>query len=380
MSIIIKGGEFVEDKIGEGTLTANTLLKGTKKYSSQELAQIMEESGIQIEPSCSEDYFIIDVQTTTAQIDLTLELLDEILNNALFDDYELEKKRSEILSKIRQKRDVPMNSALENFKTMIFENSVYSHTNKILEKHLPSVTREDVVSYYNKILDSKNIVVSINGDVNSEKMINSFGSMLHEKRQPTFKYSDYKVTKLTAPKTQSQVIKDLQTAWLFYGWQTAGVSDKKDFVTLKVLNTILGGGMSSRMYKNLREADGLAYQLGSSYVPKALGGYFVTYIGTNPETLNYSKDKIKKEVNRLKMEFVSDSELQDAKDRLKGSFIIALETNSEKASVTGLFETIGFGYNFLPEYVKMIDEVTASDIIRVANKYFNNVYVESVVK
>ena len=80
------------------------------------------------------------------------------------------------------------------------------------------------------------------------------------------------------------------------------------------------------------------------------------------------------------MEFVSDSELQDAKDRLKGSFIIALETNSEKASVTGLFETIGFGYNFLPEYVKMIDEVTASDIIRVANKYFNNVYVESVVK
>ena len=380
MSIIVKGGEFAEDKIGEGTLAANTLLKGTKKYSSQELAQIMEESGIQIEPSCSEDYFIIDVQTTTAQIDLTLELLDEILNNALFDDYELEKKRSEILSKIRQKRDVPMNSALENFKTMIFENSVYSHTNKILEKYLPSVTREDVVSYYNKILDSKNIIVSINGDVNSEKMINSFGSMLHENRQPAFKYSDYKVTKLTAPKTQSQVIKDLQTAWLFYGWQTAGVSDKKDFVTLKVLNTILGGGMSSRMYKNLREADGLAYQLGSSYVPKALGGYFVTYIGTNPETLNYSKDKIKKEVNRLKMEFVSDSELQDAKDRLKGSFIIALETNSEKASVTGLFETIGFGYNFLPEYVKMIDEVTASDIIRVANKYFNNVYVESVVK
>ena len=80
------------------------------------------------------------------------------------------------------------------------------------------------------------------------------------------------------------------------------------------------------------------------------------------------------------MEFVSDSELNDAKDRLKGAFIIAMETNSEKATNTGLFEAMGFGYDFLDTYTKMIDEVTASDIIRVANKYFNNIYVESTVK
>ena len=138
--------------------------------------------------------------------------------------------------------------------------------------------------------------------------------------------------------------------------------------------------MISRMYKNLREQDGLAYQLGSSYSPKALGGTFMTYIGTNPETLDYSRNKIKAEIERLKMEFVSDTELQDAKDRLKGSFIIALETNSEKASAIGVFEAMGFGYDFYDKYVKMIEEVTASDIVRVSNKYFNNIYVDSVVK
>ena len=79
------------------------------------------------------------------------------------------------------------------------------------------------------------------------------------------------------------------------------------------------------------------------------------------------------------MEFVSDTELQDAKDRLKGGFIIAMETNSEKAENIGLFEVFGFGYDFLSEYTKMIDEVSASDIIRVANKYFNNNVVESTV-
>ena len=134
------------------------------------------------------------------------------------------------------------------------------------------------------------------------------------------------------------------------------------------------------MYKNLREQDGLAYQLGSVYTPKALGGMFMTYIGTNPETLNYSKEKVQKEIERLKMEFVSDTELQDAKDRLKGGFIIALETNAEKASVVGMFEALGFGFDYFDKYVKMIDEVTASDIIRVSNKYFDNIYVESTVK
>ena len=371
ISIIAKGGEFIEEVSGEGTLMAGTILKGSKKYSFQELAQLMEENGIKIEPKCLEDYFIIDVQTTTAQIDLTLQILDEILNNALFDDYEIEKKRSEILNKIRQQRDVPMNIALENFKTLIYENSVYSHTNKILE---------NVLNYYNKILDSKNIIISINGNVNSEQMIDSFGEILSDKQQPEFKYSDYKISRLKESKVVSKVIDNLQTAWLFTGWQTSGVNNQKDFVTLKVINTILGGGMSSRMYKNLREQDGLAYQLGSLYTPKVLGGTFMTYIGTNPDSLNYSRQKIKEEIERLKMEFVSDTELQNAKDRLKGSFIIALETNSEKASTIGQFEAMGFGYNFLEEYVKMIDEITASDIIRVSNKFFNRIFVESTVK
>ena len=380
ISIIAKGGEFLEKIPGEATLVAETMLKGTKKYSSQELAQILDENGIQISPSSSADYFSIDVQTTTRQLDKTLEILDEILNNSNFDEYELEKKRSEILLRIKQSRDLPMNIALENFKTAIFEGSVYSNSNKILEKTLPKIERKNVVDYYNRILNSKNIIVSINGNVDTEKMITSFGGIIPNRNVEKVNYSNYKVTKLSAPKNISQKINNLETSWLFLGWQTTGVADKKDFVTLKVINTILGSGMSSRLFRNLREQDGLAYQLGSSYSPKMLGGIFLTYIGTNPDKLEYSKTKMFAEMNRLKMEFVSDTELQDAKDRLKGGFVIAMETNSEKASNIGLFETFGFGYDFLNTYTKMIDEVTASDIIRVANKYFNNVYVESDVR
>ena len=380
MNIIAKGGEFFEKSIGESTLAAQTLLKGTKNYSSQELAQILDETGIEISPASDEDFFMINVKTTTAQIDKTLELLNEISNNALFEETELEKKHSEILSKIKQKRDVPMNIALEEFKTLIFENSVYSHSNKILEKSLPKVSRGDVVSYYDRIFDPQNIIISISGNVDPQKMIQAFGSIYNKKPAQKFNYSNYSVTKLNTPKISSKKIKDLETAWLFMGWQVSGVQDKKDFVTLKVINTLLGSGLSSRLYKNLRESDGLAYQLGSSYSPRMLGGTFIEYIGTNPATLEYSKNKMLEEINKLKKEFVSDTELQGAKDRLKGGFILAMETNAEKASTLGIFEAYGFGYDFLNTYIKMIDEVTASDIVRVANKYFNSNIVQSDVR
>lgn len=380
MTIIAKGGEFIENIAGEGTLAKETLLKGTKKYSATELAQFLEENGIDIKSRLTGDFFIIDIKTTIAQIDNTLNILDEILNNATFDEYEIERTRSEILSKIKQKRDIPKNIANENFEYLIFENSVYSHNNKFLEKTLPTVSRSDVVNYYNKILDAKNVIVSINGDVNAQKITEKFSEILKDKNAKKVNYSDYKVTKLNSPKIITKTIKDLQTAWYYVGWQTSGIQNKEDFVTLKIMNTILGSGLSSRLYKNLRESDGLAYQLGSNYTQKMLSGTFYAYIGTKPSKLEHSKNKIMNEINRLKIEFVSDTELKDAKDRLKGGFILALETNSNKAYNIGLFEAYGIGYDFLDTYIKIIDKISASDIIKVANKYFSQNMVQSEVK
>ncbi|MCQ2739747.1 MAG: insulinase family protein [bacterium] len=380
ISVMAKGGEFLEKKIGEGTMAASAMLSGTKKYSAQELAILTEENGIKIKPVCNSDLFSINIQTTAAQLNLTLNILDELLNNALYEDYEVEKKRNEILGKIKQKRDIPVNIALENYKTLIFENSVYSNSNNIMEKALPKLTVSDIKAYYNRIFDSKNIIISINGNVDENVIIQSFGEMLKDKKQPIFNYSNYKIPKLNTPKKSTETIKDLQTAWLFIGWQTCGIDNKRDFVTLKLLDTLLGSGLSSRIYRNLREQDGLAYQLGSQYSPKKLGGNFLTYIGTSPNNVEYSKNKLMKEIERLKIEFVSDQELSNAKERLKGGFIVTLETNSEKASVVGGFETLGLGYNFLKEYTDMIDTITASDIISVANKYFTNISVESIIK
>ena len=114
-------------------------------------------------------------------------------------------------------------------------------------------------------------------------------------------------------------------------------------------------------------------------LPRNSLALFALYIGTNPQTALHSKNELLKQINILKKEFVSEKELQEAKDKILGSFILSQETNMEKASTLGWFETSGRGYLYIDEFPKLIQCVTPSDIIRVANKYFDNNYTFAIV-
>ncbi len=384
MSIYAKGGNFIEKIPGISDLMSSVMLKGTKKYSSVEIAQILEENGIKISPSAGADTFSIDVLTTKSQLPKTLELLNEIVNNATFDDYEIEKTRSAQLNSIKKSRDTPMNLAVEEYKNLLFENSVYSYGPKIFEKTLPKIQKEDILSYYNVIFNPKNLVISVNGNIDQKDLVNQLTNIFSANAANTvaFNYNDYSsaIAPLTTQKTSIKKIPELKTAWLFLGWQTTGVLNQKDSATLQVINTILGSGMSSRLFRNVRDQEGLAYQLGSSYSPKIIKGAFTLFIGTNPKTLALAKEKMLAEVNRLKTEFVSDKELQEAKDKIMGNYVLSQETNLEKASTVGWFEASGRGFDFKDKYEKTINSVTASDIVDVANRYFTKNYVTSVVE
>lgn len=385
MSIYVKGGEFLEKTPGTSDIMSSVMLKGTKNYSSLELAKTLEENGIKISPSASADTFSISVLTTKSQLQKTFELLNEIVNNANFDDYEIEKTRTSMLNSIKESRDLPMNVALEEYRYLIYENSVYANGSKVFEKTLPKIQRDDILNYYNNIFNPKNIIVSINGNVNENDVTKNISDIFNKTPSQNcteFNYQNYssQIEPITSPRTSIKTVNNLQTAWVILGWQTTGVQNSKECATLQVINAILGSGMSSRLFKNIRDQEGLAYQLGSSFSPKILRGAFTMYIGTNPKTLDRAKEKMLAEIDRLKTEFVSDKELREAKDKIIGNFILSQETNLEKASTVGWFETSGRGFDFRDKYEKLINSVNASDIVEVANKYFNGNYVTSIIK
>ena len=383
ISIYARGGSFVEPKFGTASMTASAMLKGTKKYSAQELAEILEDNGIKVVPSNRSDAFEVSVLTTANQYEQTLDLLSEILNNATFPDYELEKIKNEKLQLIKQSRDMPLNLAVEQYKHLIFENSPYSNSTVLLEKTIPLISKQDVVKYYNMIFSPDNLVISVNGDVDKDITAKYFTKMFTKKDNAKFNIAEHKseIKPITEPKKSTKEVASTNTDWIFLAWQTAGLDDKKDYATLKVIDSLLGTGMSSRLFKNLRDQEGLAYQLGSGYSANMLRGAFVVYIGTNPDTYEKALNGLWNEINLLKTEFVGTKELQEAKDKLAGHYVLSMETNLDKASAIGWFETALADYDFSEEYLRLINSVTESDIMRVANKYFKGSnYVLSVVK
>ncbi len=380
ISIFSKGGELTEKIAGTADLTASVLTKGSKKYSSVEFAQVMEDNGIKIIPSAKADSFDITVLSTKNDYETTIELLNEVVNNATLDDYEIEKSKNDELNSIKKSKDVPLNLAVDNYKSLIFEGSSYSISNKILEKTLPKITQQDIKNYYANVFYPKNVVISINGNIDKQKAIEDFTKIFDNKKGEKFDYTKYSIPNIVTKKQACATVKDLKTDWIIYGWQTNGVLNKKEYATLQVIDSLLGSGMSSRLFKNLRDKDGLAYQLGSQFSPHILKGSFITYIGTNPENLDYAQKRMLEEVFRLKTEFVGSKELQEAKDKLLGHYIIGQETNLDKATTIGWFEASGRGYKFDDQYAQLINSVTENDIIEVANRVFTNNYVLSIVK
>lgn len=382
ISIYAKGGQLAEQKAGTANLTATAMMRGTKNYTSLELSQVLEDNGIKIQPSASADAFVINVLTTKDEYDKTLELLNEVVNNATFEDYEIDKVKTEKLNTIKRNKDVSLQRAIEEYRDLIYQNSPYSISSKILEKNIPNITKEDIINYYNSIFAPKNLVISINGNIDKDKTIQDLNNIFKPKENTkNFDFAQYnsKIPTVTTPRQTIQKVPTTETAWILLGWQTNGVLNEKDYATLQVIDSLLGSGMSSRLFKDLREQEGLAYQLGSGYSPNVLRGSFLLYIGTNPQTLDKAKSGLFAEITRLKTEYVGDKELQDAKEKLLGNYVIGLETNLDKASNIGWYEASTRGYEFKDKYEKLINSVTDSDIIEIANKYFTDDYILSIV-
>ena len=380
ITIFAKGGEFTEKIPGTASMTSSLLLKGTKKYTSTQLAELLEENGIKIVPSAKGDKLAITVLTTKNEYTKTLDILDEIVNNASFTESEIEKSRKDKLTSIKKSRDIPLNIALDNFRHLIFENTPYSISNQILEKSLPKISRSDIKDYYTSLFNPQNVVISINGNIDKDRTLERLSKIFNKNIGSKFEYSNYNIPDLKVQKKSTTNFKDLKTDWIILGWQTPGILNLKESATLQVIDSILGTGMSSRLFKNIRDKDGLAYQLGSQFSPNILKGSFIVYIGTNPENLDYAVQRLKEEVFRLKKEFVGTMELQEAKDKLLGNYVISQETNLDKATTVGWFELTGRGYDFEDKYINLINSVTVSDIIETANKYFNDNFVISIVK
>ncbi len=378
MSVFIKGGILKEPIAGISPLTDETIMKGTETRTAEQIINDMKDAGVEIQSSAGSDFFRLSLKSTAEDFDRGFEIFKDILQNASFNQDYVDKAKTDIIESIKSSRDSPSSVAFENMYAAVFKGHPYNNQGKVLEESIPKITRDEIVKYYKDNFVPQNMIVTIVGNFDFDAVKRKLETLSGKETKSDINSKMPRAKQFAKIETVKET-KETDSSWLVMAWPASGINNEKDYASLKVINSILGGGLSSRLFQNMREKNPIAYEVNSTYPSRILDSYFALYIGTEAKNIPNAKNAFLYELNRLKTEPLSEEELKTAKEKIVGKYWLGIETNAEKANYLGMFETLGKGYKFLYNYPEEINSVTIQDIMNTANKYFNNNYVISTV-
>ena len=350
-----------EKKAGLYYLMTQLLFQGTKTKSAEELASLLDENAIDLNFEKKADYIRFKIQCLNEDIELALEIFQDVIENSTFDEYEKE------ITKIKGEFEADLDSAKiqaqDNYYRTIFKNHPYGVGRKEILEEIDSIAKEDILNAWNEIKYTSMKNVSVVSDVDTNKV-----TQLLEKHFSCLKIEDTKQTRKEVEVLKENVIsvvekEDANQAQIFQGWQFPSIHSE-DYATILLLNTILGSsGLSSRLFLELREKQGLAYTVRSVFEPYLLCGNFFVYIATEPKNIKTSIAGFDKEIKKIMTEIISEQELEDAKNNAIGKRQFYQETNLLEASMKGYFEFLGLEYTFIKTAEKYFSKPSALSVL-----------------
>lgn len=358
-----------EEKAGTYYLMSQLLFQGTKNKNAEELALFLDENAIDISVEKKSDYIRFKIQCLNEDINQALEIFEDIINNSLFN--EIEKEKNKIKGEFTADLDSAKIQAQDNYYRTIFKGHPYGTGRKEILEQIDSITKEDILNAWEEIKYTVKKNITLIGNIEQDE-----AAAILNKHFSHLSVKDTKVTRTPIKELEQNIIfteekQDANQAQIFQGWQFPTIFSK-DYAVIILLNTILGSsGLSSRLFLELREKQGLAYTVRSVYEPYLLCGNFFVYIATEPKNIKTSVNGFDKEIKKIMTEIISDEELENAKSNAIGKRRFYQETNMLEASLTGYYEFLGLGYKFEEELLKDIKSVTKGMIIETAEKYFS---------
>jgi len=375
--IFVKANNELSLMPGLASITSRLLLQGTKTKTQEEIAQFIDENGIELNIEAKNDYLRLHAYCLNEDFVSVLDFIEDILKNSTFDSVEKECLKME--GEINAELDSPRAKAVDNLAKNIFENHPYGSTYTIILEKIKDINKEVVVNYYKNIFMPENINIVVVGDVVESDVVKKLNQNFGNLEKINSQLSPFVVPSLQKDKVVSIAKEDVQQAQVFQGWIACSLQDE-DYVPMSILNTILGSaGLSSRLFVELRDKKGLAYVVRSSFDAMKIAGLFTVYIATEPKNIQICLDGFKEEIGKLQTELVSDKELADAKSNIIGKRKVYHATNSQRAYYLGYFENMELGAEFDYLVEEKIQKVTKEDLMRVANKYLSGYSVVSLL-
>lgn len=367
----VNGGSALEslDEAGLTNLTAHLLFKGTKDKNFSQIAEEFDSLGGVWGGSVERDFLEIHLDIPKKNWKSGLKLLAEVLISPSFSQEEIEKEKWLILQQIKSIEDDPFELAYRAFNENIYGSHSYAKPTYGFLNTVAQFNRHNLEKQYRKYFCSQNALIIFVGDLNPKEVIrfvkNCFMDLPEGERLSFRKQTWQSLEKRKIIKKD-----DLKQAMIFLGFKADSVKDK-DYAALKLINVILGGGMSSRLFENVRDQKGLGYALGSFYPTRLDTSTLVLFLGVQPERVKEAEAAFWEEIEKIKSEEISEDEFNRAKNYLIGNFYLTQQRNKEQAYYLGWFETLGLGYDYSLTYLEEIKNLEISQVKEVALKLFN---------
>ena len=357
-------------KSGATSLLYNSMIKSTKKRDAGALAKDIENLGSSISPDLEYEYSGWTLNCMSQYFDQSCEILSDIILNPAFDSTETDKERELMIQSIKVRQDSIKSVARDKFISDFYDkNHPYSKIKSGTEETLKNLTQQDLKDCYNKIYSTKGIVITVVGNINKsvlKKTLNTyFGQMNLTQEKPNIVLPDNPLR--TGEDTV--VNSKFNQAFIIYAYDAPNVSDK-DSITLKMINLVLGARMTGRLFIELREKLGLAYEVNSTYPTRLDKSYFEIYIGLDKKNIDICKQGIEKIMTDLCNTKITDKEINDTLNFIKGIYLLSHQSVERQAYYLSAREMLGLGYECDDKYIDLLSKVTSDDIIKVANKYF----------
>ena len=361
----LRSGSAVESEEhgGASHFLEHLVFKGTRNRTTAEIAQVIDILGGDVDAFTGKEYTSFYAHVLDEQVDTALELLTDIVAAPNFSDKDIEMERSVILEEIKMVEDTPDDLVHEIFVTSFWPDHPLGRPILGTEDTVNRLQREQIAAHYAETFHATNLIFCASGNVRLEQILPFL--------ERTFPMDSRKPTRRewTAPSPKQHVIlrekRELEQVHLCLG--SRGYPQQGDErYAAALFNTILGGGMSSRLFQRIREKEGLVYSVLSYHNGYLHGGYEAVYAACAPKNLKRVLSMTLEEMKKIKSEGATAKELSSAKLHLKGSILLSLESTVSRMSGIARQEYY-FGRQFsADEIIEHINAVTLENIQQVA--------------
>ena len=370
-TLLVGAGSRQEKRSDAGlsSMTIDLLMEGTRKRNARAIARAMESVGASMGTQAHEDYSEMGFIVPAKEIDRALDVTSEVLQEPSFPQLEVTKEKAHVLASLASRRDSIFNLAYDHLNKALYGDHPYGRPLEGNENAVRRFKRGDFRRWHAGKIRPQIGVLSIIAPLSATTVRARLRKTLERWHPPRLAQRPTAVPPVPfLQKSLSRVIpSSFEQAYFMVGWQAPEASHDEQ-IPLKVLNTLLGGGMSSRLFITLREELGLAYEVSSFYPTRLDTSQWVVYLGLPQEKLNIASQKLEELLETFARRGPAAAELLQAKAMIRGAFLMDRQSRRRQAWYRAWWEFLQRGPDYGEEFLAAVDVVTAKTVQNLMKK------------